>query len=135
MSGGTLIALAADKIVMDKNAILGPVDPQLTVNGKSFPAVSLIKLKQLKGWDKIDDQTVVAIDQAQKAIEQVKTMVSFLLGGPRERIDRIVKRLVSGETTHDYPLFYEEAKRLGLPVSTEMPEIVYEIMEAYLKKN
>jgi len=38
MSGGTLIALAADKIVMDKNAILGPVDPQLSVNGKSFPA-------------------------------------------------------------------------------------------------
>ncbi|WP_457611857.1 SDH family Clp fold serine proteinase, partial [Methanocaldococcus sp.] len=29
MSGGTLIALAADKIIMDKNAVLGPVDPQL----------------------------------------------------------------------------------------------------------
>ena len=29
MSGGTLIALAADEIVMDPNAVLGPVDPQL----------------------------------------------------------------------------------------------------------
>ncbi len=29
MSGGTLIALAADKIIMDPNAVLGPVDPQL----------------------------------------------------------------------------------------------------------
>jgi ClpP class serine protease len=29
MSGGTLIALAADEIVMDENAVLGPVDPQL----------------------------------------------------------------------------------------------------------
>src|SRR5262245_5659028 len=28
MSGGTLIALAADEIVMDPNAVLGPVDPQ-----------------------------------------------------------------------------------------------------------
>src|SRR5229473_1089211 len=29
MSGGTLIALAADEIVMDANAVLGPVDPQI----------------------------------------------------------------------------------------------------------
>ena len=29
MSGGTLIALAADEIVMSKYAVLGPVDPQL----------------------------------------------------------------------------------------------------------
>src|SRR2546421_8306676 len=29
MSGGTLIALAADEIVLDRHAALGPVDPQL----------------------------------------------------------------------------------------------------------
>ena len=29
MSGGTLISLAADEIVLDDNAVLGPVDPQL----------------------------------------------------------------------------------------------------------
>lgn len=29
MSGGTLIALCADEIVMDPNAVLGPVDPQI----------------------------------------------------------------------------------------------------------
>src|ERR1700704_1400785 len=29
MSGGTLISLAADEIVMSKHAVLGPVDPQL----------------------------------------------------------------------------------------------------------
>ena len=44
MSGGTLIALAADEIVMCKHSVLGPSDPQL---GQS-PAVSLI-----------DDQTLV----------------------------------------------------------------------------
>jgi len=31
MSGGTLIALAADKIIMDPHAALGPVDPQLEI--------------------------------------------------------------------------------------------------------
>src|SRR6202047_3283121 len=29
MSGGTLIALAADEIVMSRHAVLGPIDPQL----------------------------------------------------------------------------------------------------------
>jgi Serine dehydrogenase proteinase len=29
MSGGTLIALAADEMVMSDGAVLGPVDPQL----------------------------------------------------------------------------------------------------------
>jgi ClpP class serine protease len=38
MSGGTLIALAADAIVMDENVRLGPVDPQI---GRS-PAASLL---------------------------------------------------------------------------------------------
>ncbi|MGD9764993.1 MAG: ATP-dependent Clp protease proteolytic subunit, partial [Candidatus Binatia bacterium] len=37
MSGGTLIALAADEIVMSPHAVLGPVDPQLG----QFPAASL----------------------------------------------------------------------------------------------
>src|SRR6185369_8350603 len=39
MSGGTLIALAADEVVMDANAVLGPVDPQLG----DMPAASILK--------------------------------------------------------------------------------------------
>jgi ClpP class serine protease len=38
MSGGTLIALAADEIVIDRHAALGPVDPQLG----QYPAASLV---------------------------------------------------------------------------------------------
>ncbi|XWK86597.1 MAG: hypothetical protein U7127_20645 [Phormidium sp.] len=40
MSGGTMLALAADEIVMDANAVLGPVDPQLG----NFPAASILKV-------------------------------------------------------------------------------------------
>ena len=39
MSGGTLIALAANEIVMCQQSILGPIDLQVG----SFPAASLIK--------------------------------------------------------------------------------------------
>ena len=44
MSGGTLIALAADEIMMDSHAVLGPVDPQLG----HYPAASLVKLSNIR---------------------------------------------------------------------------------------
>jgi ClpP class serine protease len=55
MSGGTLIALAADEIVPSKHAVLGPVDPQL---GRS-PAASLLKVIEQKPVADIDNQTLV----------------------------------------------------------------------------
>jgi len=133
MSGGTLIALAADRIVMDKDAILGPVDPQLIEQNRSFPAVSLLNIPKLKPWEDIDDSTVVMIDQAEKSLRQIRHMVKTLLEGrmPPQAIDRIVARLTSGEITHDYPIFPDEAKQLGLPVSTDMPEPVYNLMALY----
>src|SRR2546423_3262477 len=53
MSGGTLIALAADEIVMCSHAVLGPIDPQL---GQS-PAASLLKVVDTKPVARVDDQT------------------------------------------------------------------------------
>src|SRR5712672_464086 len=68
MSGGTLIALAADEIVMSKHAVLGPIDPQL---GQS-PAASLIRVVEQKPIEEIDDQTLINADVSRKAIAQVK---------------------------------------------------------------
>src|SRR5437867_12756311 len=58
MSGGTLIALAADQIVMSEHAVLGPVDPQLG----EYPAASLIKVAQQKPMERIDDETLIRAD-------------------------------------------------------------------------
>src|SRR5438309_904831 len=75
MSGGTLIALAADEIVMCEHSVLGPIDPQL---GES-PAASLIKVVGDKPVAKIDDQTLILADVGRKAIAQVKQAASELL--------------------------------------------------------
>jgi ClpP class serine protease len=72
MSGGTLIALAADEIVMSRYAVLGPVDPQL---GQS-PAASILKVVEQKPIAEIDDDTLVKADIARKAIAQVKQVVT-----------------------------------------------------------
>ncbi len=45
---------------------------------------------------------------------------------------RTTARLLSqGTWTHDYPITVEEARGLGLPVSTAMPREVYQLMELY----
>src|SRR6202790_1970855 len=75
MSGGTLIALAADEIVMCEHSVLGPIDPQL---GES-PAASLIKVVDEKPIAKIDDKTLILADVGRKAITQVKQAASELL--------------------------------------------------------
>ena len=60
MSGGTLIAMAADEIVMAPHAVLGPVDPQLGQN----PAASLLKVVATKPIAEVDDQTLIKIGRA-----------------------------------------------------------------------
>ncbi len=129
MSGGTMIALAADEIVMDENAVLGPLDPQVG----NCPAASLLRLLERKNINHIDDQTLIMADIAEKAIQQVRRTVIELLRDnlPLEKAEQIATALTEGRWTHDYPITVEEARTLGLPVSTEMPEEVYELMSLY----
>ncbi len=129
MSGGTLIALAADEIVMDPNAVLGPLDPQVG----QFPAASILKVLELKHPKDIDDQTLILADVGRKAINQVSAVVRDLLS---ERMDpaqaeRVATLLTGGTWTHDYPLTVEQVRELGLPVSTEMPPEVYQLMRLF----
>ena len=132
MSGGTLIALAADEIVMDRNAVLGPIDPQLSTGHGTMPAVSILKIPKHKDWEDIDDQVVVLYDQASKIVKQMKQYVRTLVDDKNQGMaDKIISRLVKGQVTHDYPVFFDEAKKLGLPVSDEMPGLVYRLMDLY----
>src|ERR1700682_6501970 len=94
MSGGTLIALAADEIVMCEHAVLGPIDPQL---GQS-PAASLLKVVDAKPVSKIDDQTLILADVGRKAIEQVKRAARDLLDRqlPADKAEALAEKLSTG---------------------------------------
>ncbi len=130
MSGGTLIALAADEIVMDKHAVLGPVDPQLG----SEPAASLVKIKELKDIKDIKDETLVKIDIGEKALTQMKeTVVNILTkkGYSEQDSLKIAQELSSGRWTHDFPITVEHASQLGLKVSTNVENDVYALMDLY----
>ena len=129
MSGGTLISLAANEIVMARHAVLGPVDPQL---GR-FPAASLLKVVEQKPIKDVDDETVILADVGRKAIHQVRKSARELMEGrlSPERADALAEKMATGTWTHDYPISATEAKELGLPVSTDMPKEVLELMTLY----
>jgi ClpP class serine protease len=129
MSGGTLLALAADEIVMDPNAVLGPVDPQL---GQQ-PAASVLKVLEAKKPEDIDDETLILADVSRKAIVQVHRTVQDLLSErmSAEQASALAEKLSTGVWTHDYPITFEEGKSLGLPISTEMPQEVYDFMRLF----
>ncbi len=130
LSGGTLIALAADEIVMDPNAVLGPIDPQLGV----IPASSILKVMEVKPRDRVDDRTIILADIAAKALRQIDRSVVRLLtakGYDPERARAISRTLTSGTWTHDYPIGVEEATALGLSITTPVPTDVENLMRYY----
>ncbi len=129
MSGGTLIALAADEIVMSKYAVLGPIDPQIG----QFPAVSLIKAVEQKPVAEVDDETLVKADIARKAIAQVKDAARELLLRrlPADAAESLAEKLSVGTWTHDFPITASLAKELGFAVSTDMPREVLELMQLH----
>jgi ClpP class serine protease len=133
MSGGTLIALAADEIIMDPHAILGPVDPQLNLPDKGvLPVSSIVKVAREKGRE-ASDTVLIHADVAEKAIKQVENIVFRLLEGKytEDKARELAHILSTGKWTHDYPITYEEARKLGLHVRSEVPEEVYDLMELY----
>jgi ClpP class serine protease len=129
MSGGTLLALAADEILMDENAVLGPVDPQIG----AWPAASIIRVAESKPLERINDETLILADLARKAQSQIKEFVTGVLVDdfPPDRAEYIATELTAGRWTHDYPLTIEMLRELGLPASSGLPREAFDLMELY----
>jgi len=129
MSGGSLIALAADEILMEKESILGPVDPQI----QGFPARSLITLLSRKPIETISDQMVVLSEIAQKSVDQIKEFVKWLLEdklSPKDR-DAVAIFLTGGYIAHDTPIVIDVVREFGLQAKEGIPDAVYELFRTF----
>jgi ClpP class serine protease len=129
MSGGTLIALAADEIALGEFSMLGPIDPQLF----GLPAASIVAARDAKPIDKVFDLTLVLADVSEKALAQVKRGAVEILT-PRmdmTKAKKIAEKLAGGHWTHDYALTAEEAKSIGLPVKVDMPKQILDLLKLY----
>lgn len=133
MSGGTLMALAADEILMDPDAVLGPVDPQLgSMQHGYYPAASILRALEEENPNR-DDETLILGDMARKALAQARDAVRDLVGDrrPPEEAERIATTLSDGRWTHDFPIRLQRARDLGLPVREDIPEGVHDLMSLY----
>jgi ClpP class serine protease len=127
MSGGTLIALAADEILIDAHSALGPVDPQLG----EYAAASLVEVAEMPGDH--EDRTLLLADVGRKAIVQVESFVARLLEQrmPPDRAKAVAHVLSTGKWTHDHPLLASDLTLLGLPIKVGVPADERELMTLY----
>jgi len=129
MSGGTLIALAADEVVMSEYAVIGPVDARVG----QMPGASILKAVARKPVERVRDETLVLADQAEKAMNQVRESVRELLADKMspEKAEELARLLSEGTWTHDYPITYETAKAFGLPVRSDIPTEFLDLVQLY----
>ncbi|OKY77850.1 MAG: Periplasmic serine protease (ClpP class) SppA [Candidatus Methanohalarchaeum thermophilum] len=131
MSGGTIIALGADEIVMDKQATIGPVDPQIgdLLRGV-LPAKSWISVKDKKELD-AEDSTLALGLVSEWAMNNVDDLIRELIEDRVEDVDKVCEKLLYSNDIHSYPIFPEKAEEIGLNVSTDLPKEIHSLMELY----
>ncbi len=129
MSGGTLIALAADEIIMEKDSVLGPVDPQLG----GMPAGALISLLEKKPAENISDDNIMLSEEARKSLIRVQKMVMWLLEDimDKGKAEKLAEFLTGGYMTHDTPIVFDVAKGFGLKVREGIPKGVYDLFRTF----
>ncbi|WP_245813542.1 SDH family Clp fold serine proteinase [Roseovarius marisflavi] len=129
MSGGTLMALAADEIVMGEFSMLGPIDPQIM----GISAASIIAARDAKPIEHVSDIALVLADVSDKATAQVKRGAVEIMTPrlARDKAEALAETLTSGQWTHDYALTPAEATDLGLSITVGLPQEVLELMTLY----
>ena len=144
MSAGTLISLGTDRIVMTKQASLGPIDPSIQHPlGPSIPGASpearagvsveavngyLDAIRTCKGSDALEGQALLdlsnkvhplVLGQIFRSRQQIRNLARRLLNkhtNETDTINRIIDFLCSESGSHDYTINRREAKELGLNV-------------------
>lgn len=133
-SGGTLVALAGDKIVMGLMSQLSPLDPQVPYNGVQISALTCgrfyermckyfeDKTKEEAPYpaqaivEKIDpfqmEEWQRDVDTAEAYAKHILTIADY----KPEDASRIAKALVRDFSQHDSDINYQVAKDLGLRV-------------------
>ena len=156
MSAGTLVSLGADRIVMTKQATLGPIDPTIQHPlGPSIPganpdaragvSVEAVKgylqaIRALEGGKALEGQALLdlstkvhplVLGQIFRSQQQIRDLAERLL--KRHTTDssknaQIIDFLCSDSGSHDYTINRREAAQLGLNVE-KCSEELYAILK------
>lgn len=154
-STATLIASAADNMVMSELSELGPMDPQIklpSIERRFSPLAIKHSLELLHGEisnghdlivktlaEKLPDP--LSLGEALKSLETGKDylrklLVSRMFAGDSEKAAAVAEQLVLGYPDHGYCIDFKEAQDIGLVVK-EVPDnqrdALYDLMYGYKK--
>ncbi|CAN5348813.1 hypothetical protein BH10PSE12_BH10PSE12_18790 [soil metagenome] len=151
LSAGTLISLGANRIVMTKQATLGPIDPSLdgplnpiipgTPNIRAPVSVEAVQgfldvaqnelgirdpasLTQI--WNSLSDKIhPLVLGQIYRSRAQIRNLAQRLLDHQKiagDAAETIIKFLCSDSGSHDHSINRREARELGLNVENPSPD-------------
>lgn len=160
-SSGTLLCLAADNIIMTKQAMLGPIDPSINgplnpklSNGSTLPVsvehvnAYIDMARKEMGINTPQDMVQVlmrlssvihplTIGQVYKSRSQIQMLAKKMINlrktkVPSQKIPSIIKFLCSDSGSHDYSIRRKEAKEeLGFPIEKPDKELYKTIKNIY----
>lgn len=138
-SGGCMIALTCDEIVMTRNSILSPCDAQQGVGlfgtHSTRSIINAVEFKKEKD-EKCAEAWLATETDAQLCVQRQRAFVDKLIEHgiyTKEAGDRIYEEFFSGKYNHDQTFTAEEAQKLGLKITImdEMPPFVDNIVSYY----
>ena len=162
LSAGTLISIGADRVVMTKQAALGPIDP--SVNNPLNPQATIEnQLKQvpvsvesvrgyldaarkelnIKGEEALSSVLInltnfihpLVLGEIFRSREQIRFLAEKLLRGQvsdEQKIKSIIDFLCADSGSHDYTINRREAADLGLNVEKPTDELYKKLREIHL---
>ena len=121
-SGGTVIAMSSQQILLGVNSELGPIDPQMFMPGLGAVPCEFVA--------RDTDQSQIIRDLASSAVDRMKQLARKILqdGMLKERdadeVSRVIQELSSSQTynSHGAVIDFSEAEKLGLSVEWMSPD-------------
>tara|TARA_R110000744_G_scaffold36034_3_gene83246 strand:+ start:129902 stop:130924 length:1023 start_codon:yes stop_codon:yes gene_type:complete len=133
MSGGAMIALAAEKVTMDPTASLGPID---TIYG-GFPTETYRDLLEQKGPLATQDVLVMLAHEAEKYDRYADRIAREIIHPNHKAEDKdpdfLANYLSAGKLSHSEAISPAEAEQLGINVSTKIPADIYGLVDARIR--
>ncbi|WP_339749223.1 hypothetical protein [uncultured Maricaulis sp.] len=133
MSGGAMIALAAEKVVMDPTASLGPID---TIYG-GFPTETYRDLLDKKGPLATQDVLVMLAHEAEKYDRYADRIAREIVHTNHKDANKdpnfLADYLSSGELSHSEAISPDAAAKLGMNIATKIPADIYGLVDARIR--
>tara|TARA_R110002124_G_scaffold98852_4_gene244502 strand:- start:496 stop:1518 length:1023 start_codon:yes stop_codon:yes gene_type:complete len=133
MSGGAMIALAAEKVAMDPTASLGPID---TIYG-GFPTEAYRDLLEQKGPLATQDLVVMLAHEAEKYDRYADRVAREIVHENHKSEDKdpdfLADYLSSGKLSHSEAISPGAARKLGMNVATKIPSEIYGLVDARIR--